>query len=444
MHKLQPLWDIIESIDQKHLKIGATNWEIKEIDTIYKKVEPHFKGNVKFGEYDYTHVRKIQEILREIARDIDTVDFITINTLKDRIHMIIKNAERKDEKFEANIYGKTEVDDFNRKLFYNTTNFGHGVEAEWKAQERRTWYFYEFLMKHNEEVADEFLTLLHDMEQVRQHGRLHANFIDYWIEFNKLGYIDTKQLIELIKLASLSIHRVIGDDFSEDDKKYNLWITLRYLKGIKDFDQSKDKKVNNNGYYLTEEEIYGSVNCSSGNCNIRCIITEDEFTKFGYGVPLPIKYCNAHKHFDENGHHYGSPELHGYSQLPEAPCLLRWLGIDKDEDKSWKKGIRDRALKFIDEHQVELVLERKEYFLDGHLDENRTKVHRDTGGNTWDYNTFYLKFNDNKTLKKFIETFDSDFNSNCHAPEVIDEEILKLANDYTDKDQYIEEFGVKK
>lgn len=418
--KFQECWNLIDSIDKKHADKNTATWQIREIKIIEKKVRSLVDS---FDSHDgsIAEYGKIKTILKKIEEDVESIDYLDIDTLKDRIHHIIL-SEYEPKKFKKNIYEDKPIEYFTTETFYETY-FGHGVEADYKSTWRREYFFYRFLELHNPKIAEHFFSFLHDTSQHILNIKMYHYDIEQIIDLHDNGHLNEIQLRNYVQLANQSGKNIADHNFGEDKntKIEDLQVTLRYIDCIHDYEKDQ-QQVWNNGYDVTAEEIYNSVNCNSGNCNIRVPVTKFEIESLKKGKLIKSRNCEHHNVYDENGRHLESNELRVWDDLPtEYPVIIRWLGVDKDK-KSWfndkEVPVYERAQKYFKTRNIKILLEQKETFIDGHLSEDKKT-------STWTYNSFYLEFKSGLELEQFIEKFDDDFTSTCHAPELSSEEILK-------------------
>lgn len=400
------LWKFIDATDHKHSQANLA-WQQREVEAVMGKlVSFHldFEPLVTARQ----HHDKITNLIDKFDKT-QSLDYLDMDTLKDRIHKIIDSYSSKE--FIEDIYDEKPLSYFNKKTFYDTY-FGHGKEAYEKSLARREYFFYHFLEKSKHELGDCFFTMLHDIVQNSTGAGRWAEYVNELTEYRKFGIINEEAFDQYNKrLAQIIVDILLKGGWGVEQNEETLHNAIRFIDGI--YDYKTKKRVWNNGYNLTEDEIYSSVNCSSGNCNIRVKLTEFDKESIFNGTGLESKYCEHHKIVDEMGSDYRNKTLESYTkELPKTPVILRWVGI---EDEGYKKNLRKRFEEFRKNGDIKIINEVEETYVNSNMDEDK-KIKK------WKFKVLYLKFIDKTSLENFFNNFKDDFTTTCSSPEILDDE----------------------
>jgi len=414
-------WGLIDIFDKKHAEQN-TQWQQREIDQVIRLVESfHSKYKGDYGS-EQLHIERINKVLDKHYKE--GLDFLDMDTLKDSIHKILEaHGGDEDKDFVKNIYEGKPIEYFTRESFIQTTYFGHGKEAFEKSEDRRAYFFYEVLEKVNKDIAESFFTMLHDLVQQKLNAGIVEQIEDF-INYKNMGLIDANACDKYLLMIQEAVEKETSSGKSTwnvhkiNEKIHNAY---RYIDGI--YDYKTKKRVWNNGYDLTEAEIYNSINCAEMNCNIRVLLSEDDRKRILNGYGLKDRYCEHHTKVDDGGKDRNNEKLEWYiKNLPKTPVVLRWMHVDND---SWlgKKNLRDRVEGFIkaNKESVSILKEGIGTFIDGHMDEDRKITPRKR-----EY--LYLQIENKPTLIRFIDSFGDDFSSTCSTPEILRDR--KQINEY--------------
>lgn len=399
-------WNLVDSFDEKHEKL-STVWQDSEISQVIKSVEGLDKITVpKILE---SHRKKIAEIVNLYYQKPESVDFIVMNVLKTRLHKIWSHVESEEPEDFYKKYDSKPLSFFTPDEFRKTYR-GHGKKEELLTAEEREIFLYHALKFIG--LDDAFQSYLHDVSNSARMGHIVLRHVDLLIEYKKEKIINEETMMNLISKVtecSVKYQQSHESTYDVDELYWKLHTVLRFLDTIYDYETKK--KVWNNGYDLTKDEIYNTINCRLANCTIRVKLSNQEKDMIYSGELIEPKYCEFHQVFDEYGHCINAEKIKWFTKkLPETPVVLRMVGIE--DDGFLEKNLHSRISSFVKENDdVAIVKECTEEFIYGHLD-------RDKKIKSIPRNIMYIRFNSDSSIKKFHETFSSAIGSGYY-PEIM-------------------------
>lgn len=396
--KYKSVWLLMDKIDQEH-SINKRQWQQRELEAIVMKLKKfHFNAIIQPPHVEFH--KKIDKAIEEVESDAD-FDFLSVDRLKDAIHSIWKDYEKRDGEIkvteESPLVDRMEQFDNAKDInFFNNFKFrnlyyGHSKRGKDQEFEEMEHFFMKFFGKYDEkngtDFVDSFGFYLHDFYQELRSIRFHSEHFLKIIEAHEKDLITEKCFMYLMKLYQKMIDKSLDQgEWTEDldDLESEARITWHLLHDILDGGKNFE----------------WTVRCDSGqNCDQKIKMTRKEIQNFELGKPLNKKYCVFHQSYNENGDRVGVKELdYETLQLPKVPVVLRWHGI-MDHEWNQERKILEHLEKFIDANtgHIEIVAINEENHFTSDCKPDKTT-------------SYYVVINDKKVLLKFCKAFDDDFN----------------------------------
>ncbi len=384
------LWDIIESFDRQHY-FNNTAYQIREVKQIIQALEKfHFKQPEQVTD-GLSH-GELTKVIDEITKKDFKVDDLTVNILKDKIHRIWKNVSHLNW-HDDDYSNRPKNTKFEREDYLNLVE-GRDKEGHDKTQENREYFIMDYLHENSETLAKCFNIYLHDEAEQSRHVRLIIDDIQEIIVAHSRGIIGDKQY-KIFLDKSLDLMQKGLDSgkhtWNIEEEEEELDQEHRIISNNLDIQRGRTRETTNN-----------SIDCASMNCNEVIALSKKELENLKNGIGIKKHYCPTHKEYDEFGSSNFNDTIEWYTKvLPKTPVLLRWLGVDVEDDDDFHDHIYSRVKTFLKSHKgVILKEERKEYF-------------------KYDSNAHYILIKDEKTLEELQKEFSSDFSVNCSSPEIL-------------------------